>query len=138
MPITKKKIQAIQKESQEIVKKSDLTQEEQQDAAQAYQDVVLLLNTKLEEELDNFFSASLKTLREMYDVPANQILSVAKTQQERLRDLSQSIVNCLEPIKSNVYRRVAADYVKQIVDTVYDCTVFQHDTINSQHGEKLN
>jgi hypothetical protein len=138
MALTKKKLAAIKKSAEDLAAHSELSKAEKEAAIDAYQKVVSLLNTKLEEQLEQFLSAALKDLRETYGVGPNAILGVAKTQQERLRELSQHIVNCLEPIKANGFRRLTADYIKSIIDEVYDCTVFKDDLISFNEGEKLN
>ena len=136
MPLSKKKKQAIKHEAQ-IGASQQPTAKDALEFQQAYEEIIGELNEKLETRLDTFNSDALPILREAYPTRPNGILSVMKSETDRLRDLTQIIITNLEPIKYPPFRAIAAECIKDIVDICSESVMKQYQRAQAKIGELL-
>ena len=108
--MNKKKIKKIKENAQE------LTLEQNEQATKETEDLLLKLNTEIENRIDQFRSDSIRILRDVHQTRPFQIFSVINEQTDRIYQLVNNISKTLDPIIDNFFRRATSDCIKDIVD----------------------
>ena|ERR1035437_5820871 len=125
MPISPKKKLNIKREAvnraQQLLDKND-AKAYQKD----YEELIGQLNESVEDRIDTFVSQAIPILREVYPSRPMGVLSVINEEKDRIRDLTQAIMACMDPIKDPAFRICAADCIKDLIDI---CTA----SIGEQH-----
>lgn len=129
----KKAIQdAAKAKSEEIDSQAEASQFEKD-----YVEVMSALNEALEETLDEYASSSIRILRDSYQFRPQSVLLILKEQEDRLRDLAQAIIGCIEPIRDSAFREHTAKCVKTIVDVCSKSIDDQNTRTLNRVGKKL-
>ena len=115
MPLSEKKKRSIKKEAMEMAKNGE-TLAEATAIEKDYEDVILELNSRLENAIDEFTGIAVPHLNNIYSSRPSSVLVVVQEQSERIRTLTQHILNCIEPVKDAGFRLACAQTLKNIVD----------------------
>jgi hypothetical protein len=114
---TEKSIEQVNKEAETLEKD--------------YVEVMTSLNDALEDTMDQYVASSVKILRDSYQFRPQGILMVLKEEEDRLRELVQVVIGCLEPIKDTAWRDHTVKAIKAIVDVAAKA-------IEDQYTRELN
>lgn len=130
MPLTKKRKLDLKRSVEEKAKQIENPKEA---VTFEYEltELITELNENLESCIDSYVSSSIPILRTSYQFRPNGVLSVLKHQEDLLRDMSQRIIDHIEPIKDAGFRINTAEYIKNIVDVCLKA-------VNKQYAKKLD
>jgi hypothetical protein len=94
-----------------------------------YIEITQKLNDGLEDILDDFVSEGLRILRDVYPARPQRILGVLKTQEDRLRLLSQNIIQTLEVIFDPNFKECNVKFIHKILDL---CNAASYESLFAQ------
>lgn len=115
MAINKKKLKNIKKDAEKLKEKFD-NAEEGEKFAKEHEQLLIDLNTAIDDRIDQFRSDSIRILRDVHQPRPYQIFSVINEQTDRIRKVTDAISLALDPVTDNFFRKASADCLKDIVD----------------------
>jgi hypothetical protein len=132
-----KNTNALNNESVVKAEKLGLTDAEKKEKFEKeYIEITQKLNEGLEDILDDFVSEGLRVLRDVYPDRPQGILKVLRTQEDRLRELSQTLIQTLEIVFDPNFKECHVKYIHKILDlcnaSTYESLFAQKDALDEK------